>query len=142
MLVAAACASLAVSGFNANAQPAAAGGFARLAGTWSGTGTISLANGTDERIRCRVYYNVDTTGTNLRQTLRCASDSYRLDVDSNLVDAGGSVSGSWSETTRNVAGDFTGRTQAGTISGAIAGPAFTASFAGRSATCHDSTEGW
>ena len=33
-----------------------AGPFAGLAGTWTGGGTVSLASGASERIRCRATY--------------------------------------------------------------------------------------
>ena len=35
----------------------AAGPFAGLAGNWIGSGTISMKNGTNERIRCRATYS-------------------------------------------------------------------------------------
>jgi hypothetical protein len=120
---------LAAPDIKAYAQPlAAAGAFSRLTGSWSGSGTISIANGTNEQIRCRAGYRVDPTGAALQQTLRCASDSYRFDVSSNLVDSGGVVSGSWSESNHNVTGSFTGRVQGGAISGTITGPNFNASL--------------
>ena len=87
---------------------AAEGAFAGMTGYWSGGGTISVANGTSERIRCKAQYAVDGSGTNLNQSLRCASDSYKFEVSSNLANAGGTISGSWMETTRNAGGNVSG----------------------------------
>ena len=52
-----------------------AGPFGGLAGAWSGGGTISLAGGASERIRCRAVYNVGGGGRQLQLSIRCASDS-------------------------------------------------------------------
>src|SRR4051812_16003434 len=40
--------------------------FAGLAGTWSGSGTVSLSGGARERIRCRSTYQVGGEGTVVR----------------------------------------------------------------------------
>jgi hypothetical protein len=111
------------------AQRAAAtaeGGFAALAGTWSGGGTISTSGGSTERIRCRVSYAVSPSGSGLNQDLRCASDSYNFQVSSNIQNQGGALSGTWTEVTRNATGSVSGRMSGGTIQVAVTGPAFTA----------------
>lgn len=54
----------------------AEGPFDNLRGAWSGVGTIALTNGSQERIRCRASYN--PSDPNLRMTLVCASDSYKV----------------------------------------------------------------
>ena len=56
---------------------AQSGPFTGFNGSWSGNGTVALSDGTTERIRCKASYNVNGTGLGLKQTLRCASDSYR-----------------------------------------------------------------
>jgi hypothetical protein len=68
-------------------------------------------------------------GVALHQNLRCASDSYRFDLSSNVVYQGGAISGSWSETTRNVQGGLSGRASAGQIDARVDGPGFAANFA-------------
>jgi hypothetical protein len=55
---------------------AATSPFLAMAGSWSGGGTITMANGLRERVRCRAAYGVADRGENLRLNLRCASDSY------------------------------------------------------------------
>src|SRR5258708_18318306 len=71
---------------------AQAGPFDGLRGSWAGGGTISLSDGSTERIRCRASYIVAGSGSELRQSLRCASDSYKFDLSSNVVSARGNES--------------------------------------------------
>ncbi len=82
--------------------------FTGLGGAWSGGGTISLSDGSTERIRCRANYSLGGGGTTLKQTLRCASDSYNFDLVSDVVIQGGSVSGTWNESSRNINGTLQG----------------------------------
>ena len=86
---------------------AQSGPFAGLAGSWSGGGTITLDDGSRERIRCRASYQV--AGPNMTMTLTCASDAYKFNLAANVVDQGGQVSGTWSEASRNIAGTLQGR---------------------------------
>lgn len=102
------------------------GPFAGLNGSWSGSGFIKLASGQRERLRCRANYNVGESGTRLQQSLRCASDSYRFDVTSNIVSEGGALSGSWTETSRNASGSVSGRVSGGEIQARIDGAGFSA----------------
>jgi hypothetical protein len=99
-------------------------GLAQFAGSWVGSGTISTVSGS-ERIRCRVNYSL--AGANsLHQDLRCASDSYNFQVASDIVDQGGAISGTWTEVTRGVSGNVSGRMGGGSIQVAVSGPAFSA----------------
>jgi hypothetical protein len=99
-------------------------GFGQFVGSWVGAGTISTTNGS-ERIRCRVNYSL--AGANaLHQDLRCASDSYNFQVSSNIVNQGGTLSGTWSEITRQVSGNVSGRMGGGAIQVAVSGPGFSA----------------
>jgi hypothetical protein len=98
--------------------------FGQFVGSWAGTGTISTTSGS-ERIRCRVSYAL--TGANaVHQDLRCASDSYNFQVSSNIVNQGGALSGTWSEVTRQVSGNVSGRMSGGDIQVSVSGPAFSA----------------
>jgi hypothetical protein len=100
---------------------ALAGPFSALSGSWSGTGTITMSSGTRERIRCRATYNVDGGGSNLDLTLRCASDSYNFELQSNVANRGGAVSGTWAELTRRVGGNVEGRVQGNRIQVRVSG---------------------
>ena len=99
-------AALLFSGPAAYAEP---GPFAEMAGVWSGTGTISLDGGATERIRCRATYAVSGDGSGLNQNLVCASDSYKFELKSDVLAKNGSLSGTWSEVSRNVGGSLEGR---------------------------------
>jgi len=81
--------------------------FAGLAGTWSGGGTVMLDDGSSERIRCRATYRVN--GPTMDMSLTCASDAYKFNLQANVIDRGGVVSGVWSESSRNVSGSIEGR---------------------------------
>jgi hypothetical protein len=104
------------------------GPFVALGGSWSGGGFIRLASGQRERLRCRANYHVGENGTRLQQSLRCASDSYRFDVNSNIVSEGGALTGSWSETSRNVSGSVSGRVNGSQIQARIDGAGFSANL--------------
>ena len=80
------CASAAVLAVPLLASPgyAQSGPFSGMAGSWSGSGTITTSAGS-ERLRCRVRYVVTSGGATLQQDLRCASDSYRFDVRSDVT---------------------------------------------------------
>lgn len=121
--------SLAGLGLAAHAQ-VNEGPFKGLSGAWSGTGTIAVSNGSNERIRCRASYSVTPSGETLHQDLRCASDSYKFQVNSNVVsDPSGDLSGTWTETTRQVTGAVSGRVTPGSIATSVKGPAFSATLA-------------
>ena len=89
--------------------------FAGFDGSWSGTGTVALSDGSVERIRCKANYKVDGTGKGLRQSLQCASDSYKFDLSSDVVSNGDRISGNWSEASRNVNGSLQGTAGGGQI---------------------------
>ena len=92
-----------------SAGHAQAGPFAGFEGAWSGNGTVALSDGTTERIRCKADYKVNGSGLGLKQSLRCASDSYKFDLRSNVMAEGGSLSGTWSESSRSINGTLEGR---------------------------------
>ena len=107
--LAVALAVLASDGHAQGSAAAASGPFASLAGSWSGSGTIKTSSGASERIRCQATYLAPGGGSTLQQNLRCASDSYKFEVNSNVAYNGGAVSGTWNEATRNVGGNVSGR---------------------------------
>src|SRR5580692_5345129 len=94
---------------------AQSGPFAGFNGSWSGTGTVSLSDGTTEHIRCKADYKVNSSGLNLKQSLHCASDSYKFDLSSDVTSQGDRISGNWSEASRNVFGNLQGTAGGGQI---------------------------
>jgi hypothetical protein len=111
-----------------SASYAQSGPFAGLAGVWSGGGTVTLDDGSSERIRCRATYAVSRNGDGLNQSLTCASDSYRFNLASNVVANGGSLSGTWSESSRGVTGNLEGRAANGTFQVIASAPGFNANI--------------
>lgn len=97
------------------ASHAQSGPFAGFNGAWSGNGTVALSDGTTERIRCKADYKVNGSGLGLKQTLRCASDSYKFDLTSDVTSQGDRISGNWSEASRNVNGNLQGTAGGGRI---------------------------
>src|ERR1700693_571648 len=110
--------------FSVSAGHAQSSPFAGFSGVWSGNGKVSLSDGSSERIRCRATYAVDGTGRALQQTLRCASDSYKFDLSSNVTSDGNNISGRWSETSRNIVGNLQGSAGGRAIDGAGEGGGF------------------
>jgi hypothetical protein len=104
----------------------AAGPFEGLPGMWSGNGTVTYASGTKERLRCRVQY-AQNNPDNLQQALRCASDSYKFEINAYFDNANGQISGHWAELTMDITGTLSGTAATGgQITGDLAGPGFVA----------------
>ena len=107
---------------------AQSGPFTGFNGSWSGNGTVALSDGQTERIRCKASYNVNSTGLGLKQTLRCASDSYKFDLSSDVTSEGERISGNWNEASRNIFGNLRGTATGGKIDVMVEAPGFTASL--------------
>jgi hypothetical protein len=110
------------------ASHAQSGPFAGMAGNWSGAGTVTLDDGSTERIRCRAAYAVGAGGSGLQQTLTCASDSYKFNIVTNVTAQGSAVSGTWSETSRNINGNIEGRSGGGNFQVVATAPGFSAAI--------------
>jgi hypothetical protein len=96
------------AGLSALPAQAQSGPFAGMGGRWAGGGTVTLDDGSIERIRCRAAY--DVAGPEMSLTLTCASDAYRFNFEGRVVaEAGGLVRGNWSESSRNISGTLQGR---------------------------------
>ncbi|MEW6768603.1 MAG: hypothetical protein AB1342_11295 [Pseudomonadota bacterium] len=105
-----------------------AGAFDDYAGIWSGNGTITIADAGTERIRCRGVYTVDAAGNGLHQNIKCASDSYKFELASNVEAAGSKITGSWSEATRNVNGSIDGSISGQDITALVTTNGYAATF--------------
>jgi hypothetical protein len=119
---------LAAAVWSDSSHAQAVGPFAGMAGVWSGGGTVTLEDGSTERIRCRATYAVGAGGSGLQQTLTCASDSYKFNLTSNVIAQGPAISGSWSETSRNINGNIEGRSGGGVIQVVASAPGFAANI--------------
>jgi hypothetical protein len=104
LIAAAALFAASVANTESKAQ---SGPFAPLAGSWSGSGTVTLDDGSTERIRCRAKYA--PIGPTMEMSLTCASDAYKFNLGANVKSEGSAISGTWSETSRNISGSLQGR---------------------------------
>jgi len=120
--------TLLLASVSGSASYAQSGPFAGMAGNWSGGGTVTLDDGSSERIRCRATYAVGAGGTGLNQSLTCASDSYRFILSSNVIAQGSALSGTWSESSRGVNGTLEGRGGNGNFQVVASAPGFTANL--------------
>lgn len=98
-----------------SASHAQSGPFVGFDGAWSGTGTVALSDGSTERIRCKANYKVNGTGLGLKQSLSCASDSYKFNLSSDVTSEGNKISGNWTEASRNINGSLQGTVGAGQL---------------------------
>jgi hypothetical protein len=116
---------------------ASADPIAGLTGYWKGAGSISLGNGKTERVKCSVIYKTNG-GTQIRQTMRCASADYSINALADLSIKGGWVSGTWEERTYSAKGDVTGRFAGESFTLKIQGATFTAAMSVTIASCTQS----
>jgi len=105
----------------ASAAAAPVGPFAGFGGVWSGRGLVHLSNGTKERLRCRATYKVGADGRAMHQSLRCASDTYKFELTSDIESQGDQISGRWSERTHSLAGKLTGKASRGRLNVRVQG---------------------
>jgi hypothetical protein len=106
---------LGVFGYAGGTSHAAEGPFAHFTGNWSGSGVITVQNGSRERIRCRAHYVAREAGNGLGLLLRCASDSYKFELQSDISYDRGNITGSWNEASRQIYGQLAGQATANRI---------------------------
>lgn len=107
-----------------------------LPGRWTGWGSVTLTSGQSEQLKCVATYFVE--GPAVRQNLRCASQSYKIDAVANLSVANGRVTGQWEERTWSVGGSVTGRATDRGFDLAINGPNFGAAMLVGGTSCKQS----
>lgn len=115
-------------GMFTNGAQAVENPFAQFTGSWSGQGKVTVQNGTSERIRCRGTYRAGESKATLSISLRCASDSYKFELASDVTYDNGNISGSWNETTRSVYGQISGRATSTNITAQASAVGVTASI--------------
>ena len=105
--------TLAVVGLSpvgAVAAPTPVGPFDALLGWWIGKGRLGFTSGKTEEVKCRATYVLADNNDRLRQVVRCASPSGKVEVESTIAAAGDSLSGTWRERTYNFNGQLEGQT--------------------------------
>ena len=120
--------TLVVAAVSGTASHAQSGPFAGMAGNWSGAGTVTLDDGSIERIRCRAAYAVGAGGIGLNLSLVCASDSYKFDLRGNVISDRGALSGTWGESSRGINGTLEGRGANGNFQVVASAAGFTANL--------------
>lgn len=97
----------ATAGVLAAPQSAAANPtFAPLLGSWGGSGTYKLQDGTSEKLKCDAYYT--GTGSQLGIAVRCSGQTNKIEMRCKLSANGTSLSGNWEERTYNAEGAVSG----------------------------------
>jgi len=101
-------------------EPAfAAGPFRPFLGSWRGTGELTTQDSRKEPISCRATYDDGGDEQSLNITLVCASDAFRINIESSVTEDQGALRGQWRETTRGVQGDVSGQIGRGDFEGQV-----------------------
>jgi hypothetical protein len=130
-----ASAAMAFGWLCAMALAAEANPIAQLPGRWSGAGSIKLANGKAENLKCVATNFVTDGGVRVAQNLRCASPSYRIDAKALLLVRGTQVTGSWEERQHAQTGAVAGKVTSNGFALQISGAHFTAALHLTSSGC-------
>jgi hypothetical protein len=103
---------------------AQAGGnpFEKLAGDWTGEGTVKTKSDPQKKVSCKVSYKV--AGSDLTQSLSCTGDDYEIEATLKLTDTGGKVKGSWNEVIYDASGEVMGKAHDDVIRAVIRGDKF------------------
>jgi hypothetical protein len=120
------------------AAPAFATPVNDLPGRWSGWGSVTMANGNSEQVKCVATYFVNGGGSLLQQNLRCASMSYKIDATANLKVNNGQVSGEWQEKTYAATGEVAGQITDDGFNLSIQGEHFSAAMSVKTSSCKQS----
>jgi len=101
---------------------------ASLAGSWSGSGSISFASGSKEKARCRAHY-AKTGETSYEMSATCATASAKVDQSATLTRTGAnSYAGSFFNEQYNTGGSIRVTVSGGSQSVRLSGEAGNAFF--------------
>lgn len=85
------------------------GPFSNLPGRWVGEGRLGFKSGDIENIKCRATYFIKNEGQHLKQNIRCASASGKVELKSEINhDSENKLSGTWKELLYNLSGKLDG----------------------------------
>jgi hypothetical protein len=82
--------------------------FKELPGRWVGQGRIGLQGGQTESVKCRATYFLSKTTDQLKQNIRCASASGKIEVKSLVTHSDGKLTGTWKEHIYELGGNLSG----------------------------------
>lgn len=95
--------------------------FAKVSGRWLGEGRLGIRDGNTEPVKCRVTYVLAEQGQQVRQTVRCATESGSVEVQSTVSHESGALTGTWKELSRDWSGELSGSVTANGFKVAIKG---------------------
>ncbi len=95
-----------LTGWSVLADPSAP--FKQLPGRWVGHGRLGLQGGKVEIVKCRATYFTSDDGSELKQNVRCASKSGKIEVKSIITHSEGKLTGTWNELVYNLGGELNG----------------------------------
>jgi hypothetical protein len=99
-----------------------------LAGSWSGTGSVTLPSGATEKARCKVSFN-KKGGKTYGMDAVCASSSARVAQSASLEQVGtNKYAGNFTNTEYNVSGTINVTVNGGSLSAALKGGGGSAFF--------------
>jgi hypothetical protein len=93
-----------------------------LAGRWTGDGRLGFKDGKAETVSCRATYVTAEATAELKQTIRCASASGKIEVKSSVTEKNGALTGTWTELIYNMSGELTGQVTPRGLRVAVKGP--------------------
>ena len=79
-----------------------------LVGRWAGQGEALYKDGKHEPFKCVVTYFTDHAGNEVKQIIRCNSESLDLNLESAWKVSEGSITGTWRETKYELKGTLLG----------------------------------
>ena len=94
----------------------------KFGGSWSGGGTIKPLSGGNDRVNCKVKY--DVKASSFTQKIDCSGPKMKFDIDGDLKLQGSNVEGRWTDTNRGYSGGASGTVGNNKIDMVIQGPDF------------------
>ena len=120
------------------AAPVLANPVSKLPGRWTGWGKVTLVSGAVERVKCVATYFVKNKGVNVRQNLRCANSSYKIDTTADYTINGQTVTGNWEERVHANTGTVQGKLTSKGFNLAVSAQTFSATLTMTTGKCSQS----
>lgn len=102
--------------------------FEKLLGRWIGEGRLGIKDGKTETVKCRVTYIASGEAQQVRQTIRCAAEGDKVEVQSTVTYTSGAIKGTWRELSREMSGEVEGKVTPNGFKVAIKGSDLNASM--------------
>jgi hypothetical protein len=109
-----------------------------LAGRWAGTGTLVPISGPNESFKCVVTYFPSKDGSQIKQNLRCQSESFKFDAATELRIEAERITGQWIEKINSFTGTVAGKVTSDGFDVSLDGQFLVAKMTVISAECEQS----